>query len=114
MCWLALNVIKRRRTNRVSYADGGVLELQIARSAHSNAVDYIPIALILMFLLEQTSCSRLVIHLFGVVFLIGRLIHAKSILSEDFAGRVLGMRVTIFTIIGLAATNLVYFVIERI
>ncbi|MDW1918451.1 MAPEG family protein, partial [Vibrio sp. Vb0349] len=48
LVWLAFQVIKQRRLNKVAYADGGVEALQIARSAQSNASEYIPITLILM------------------------------------------------------------------
>lgn len=113
ICKLALIVIKKRRKNKVAYADGGVLELQIARTAHSNAVDYVPITLILLFLLEQTECHYLVIHLFGIVFVAGRIIHAKNILSENMKGRVLGMQITIYSIIALSIANIIYFVMAQ-
>lgn len=41
--WLSLNVIKARGRNRIKYGDGGNEELQIARVAQSNAVQYIPL-----------------------------------------------------------------------
>ena len=42
---LSLNVIKKRRANRVSVGDGGNEELKIAVAAQTNAIEYIPIAL---------------------------------------------------------------------
>jgi uncharacterized protein len=50
MCKLAFTVIKARRKNKIKYADGDVEELKIARTAHSNAVEYIPITLIIFTL----------------------------------------------------------------
>ncbi|CAH1544233.1 putative Inner membrane protein YecN [Vibrio rotiferianus] len=108
LIWLAFQVIKQRRSNKIAYADGGVESLQIARSAQSNASDYIPITLILMALLEYNGASVLWIHLAGIAFVIGRVIHARGILAEDLKGRVTGMKLTFFTMIGLVALNLIY------
>ncbi|BBL90440.1 membrane protein [Vibrio rotiferianus] len=108
LIWLAFQVIKQRRSNKIAYADGGVESLQIARSAQSNASEYIPITLILMALLEYNGVSVLWIHLAGIVFVIGRVIHARGILAEDLKGRVTGMKLTFFTMIGLVALNLIY------
>ena len=108
MCWLALNVVKARRKNRVLYADGGVKELQIARTAQSNAVDNIPITLILLFFLEYNGGNLWLIHIAGISFVIGRLIHCHGILTEKLKGRVRGMQITVWTIIALAILNLVY------
>jgi uncharacterized membrane protein YecN with MAPEG domain len=35
-------------------------------------------------------------------------IHAKGILGEDLKGRITGMKLTFFTMIGLVALNLIY------
>ncbi|MFN1617423.1 MAPEG family protein [Vibrio rotiferianus] len=108
LIWLAFQVIKQRRSNKIAYADGGVESLQIARSAQSNASEYIPITLILMALLEYNGALVLWIHLAGIAFVIGRVIHARGILAEDLKGRVTGMKLTFFTMIGLVALNLIY------
>lgn len=108
LIWLAFQVIKQRRSNKIAYADGGVEALQIARSAQSNASEYIPITLILMALVEYNGASVWLIHLAGVAFVIGRIIHARGILGEDLKGRVTGMKFTFFTMIGLVVLNLIY------
>jgi len=103
-----LNVIKKRRKNKVSIGDGGNEELKIAMAAQSNAIEFVPIALLLLFALEYNHANILVVHMFGVALMIGRVIHARSLLSSHFKGRVLGMQVTIYTIIGLGVLNIVY------
>lgn len=50
--WLSLKTIKERRSNKISIGNGGVDSLKLANAAHSNAIEYIPIALILLFALE--------------------------------------------------------------
>jgi uncharacterized membrane protein YecN with MAPEG domain len=108
ICGLTFKVIGARRKNKVLYADGGVSELQIARSAHSNAVEYIPITLLLLFALEYNGANLLLIHMFGIGFVLGRIIHACSILAENLKGRILGMQITLLVLIGLSIANIVY------
>ncbi|MEI8673602.1 MAPEG family protein [Vibrio sp. SA48] len=86
LIWLAVEVIKQRRANQVKYADGGVPALQLARSAQGNAAEYIPITLILMALLESNGASVWWIHGVGMAFVIGRILHAKAILSDQLKG----------------------------
>ncbi|EGR3402134.1 hypothetical protein DMN98_02395 [Vibrio parahaemolyticus] len=109
LVWLAFQVIKQRRLNKVAYADGGVETLQIARSAQSNASEYIPITLILMALLEFNGAVPIWIHLTGIIFVIGRIIHARGILQESFKGRVKGMQLTFLVIMSLVVLNMFYF-----
>jgi uncharacterized protein len=106
--WLSLNVIKLRRANKVKLGDGGVPELQNAIRAQGNAAEYIPISLILLVLLELSGVNLWLVHLAGVTLIIGRIIHAKGLLSENLRYRVLGMQFTIFTIVGLATVNIIY------
>lgn len=103
---LSLNVIRLRRKHRISHGDGNVPDLQIARSAQANAVDYIPITLLLLLLLELNQTASWLIHLAGIVFTVGRFIHAGGILKARLAGRVLGMHLTLWTILALALLNL--------
>lgn len=114
MIWLSFQVIKQRRANQVAYADGGVEALQIARSAQGNAVDYIPITLILMALVEYNGAPAIWIHVIGVSFLVGRWLHAHGILNKRFKGRVRGMQITIFAMAGLIISNLFYLPFDRI
>lgn len=113
MIWLAIQVIKQRRKAQVKYADGGVDALTIARSAHGNAVDYIPITLILMAMLEYNGASLWMIHLCGVVFVIGRVMHAKGILADRLKGRVSGMKLTFLVMAVLIVLNIAHLPFDR-
>ncbi|MFA0086817.1 MAPEG family protein [Vibrio sp. E150_011] len=114
MIWLSIQVIKQRRSNQVAYADGGVEGLQIARSAHGNAVDYIPITIILMAFVEYNGAPLLWVHAMGIAFLLGRILHAKGILTQWFKGRVLGMQLTLLVMVALIVSNLVYLPFEQL
>ncbi|MDF4652859.1 MAPEG family protein, partial [Vibrio parahaemolyticus] len=88
--------------------------LQIARSAQSNATEYIPITLILMALLEFNSAYPTWIHLTGIIFVIGRVIHAKGILKKDLKKRIRGMQVTFLVILSLVVLNMIYLPYDKL
>lgn len=106
--WLSLNVIKLRKAKKVRLGDGAEPELQIGIRAQGNATEYIPISLILLILLELGGAPILIVHLGGIAVIVGRLLHAKGLLAQNFRYRALGMQITIFTIIGLASINIAY------
>jgi hypothetical protein len=107
---LSLNVVGLRRKYRVRLGDGGQDELQAAIRTQGNAVEYIPITLILMLLLELAGGAAWLIHLAGLSLLTGRLIHRAALTQNDVKKRVLGMRITLYLIIALSVLNIGYFV----
>lgn len=113
MIWLSIQVIKQRRKAQVKYSDGGVDALTIARSAHSNAVDYIPITLIMMATLEYNGASVWLIHLCGVVFVVGRVMHAKGILADGLKGRIGGMKLTFLAMAALIVFNIIHLPFDK-
>ncbi|WP_418114912.1 MAPEG family protein [Vibrio scophthalmi] len=114
MMWLAVQVIKQRRKNKVAYADGGIEGLQIARSAQGNAVDSIPITVILLALLEMNGANVLLIHGIGILFLVARIVHARAILAQDLNGRIMGMKLTFATMFTLVILNVVYLPFDKL
>lgn len=106
---LSLGVIAVRRKHKIGLGDGGNDELQAAIRAQGNATEYIPITLILMFLLENIVVYNWIIHLAGITLLTGRIIHAIGIKIQDIKKRVLGMKITLYLIIALSILNIVYF-----
>jgi len=106
--WLSLAVISVRRRHRVSIGDGNNAELKVAMAAQLNAVEYIPITLLLLFAVESNGAPWQLIHVCGITLITGRIIHACALRSDSMKLRVIGMQITIFTIIGLAIANFFY------
>lgn len=104
---LAVQVIRQRRRHLVKYADGGVSALTLARSAHGNATETIPITLILMGLAELNGTHVWWIHATGMLFIIGRVLHARAILNDRLKGRVSGMILTFGVMLVLMVLNLI-------
>ena len=105
---LSLRVIKVRRRKKISLGDGGDDELMAAIGAQSNAIEYIPITLLLLFALEVNDANIFALHAFGIALITSRLIHAQGMLIGNIKARVLGMQITFFIIIALALMNIAY------
>ena len=114
MAWLALQTIKVRRAAKVKLGDNGNFELQSAIRAHGNFAEYMPITMMLLFLLEYNGAPALTIHLIGTAFLVGRWIHAQGLLKDDLHKRVVGMKFTLNILILLSVTNLLLAVFKLI
>lgn len=106
LAYLALQAIKARRANKVKLGDGGIFALQSAMRAHGNFAEYMPITIIMLFLLEFNGAPAWMIHVIGTTFLVGRWIHAQGLLKDDLRKRVKGMGVTLAVLIGLGIANI--------
>jgi len=106
---LLFPIIKLRNSLRVGLGDGGKSALQQAIRAHGNAVECIPIFLILMAIFELNRGPAWALHIFGAVFLLARLAHAAGLYASSGAsrGRVGGMIGTIAVLLLLAMANVV-------
>src|ERR1700676_2525481 len=76
----------------VSIGDGGNRDLLLAMRRHANFVEVVPIALILLVLLEMNGVSKIAIHSLGAALLLCRICHAFGIKAETIksAGRAIG------------------------
>jgi uncharacterized membrane protein YecN with MAPEG domain len=71
---------------------------------HANAVEYLPIALILLLILELNQTEPLLLHVFGILLLLGRVLHAWGLSMSPGVtpGRGFGMVLTWGTIAAMA------------
>lgn len=95
-CLLTVLVIRRRLKAGVYFLDGGDDPLLRRIRAHGNFAETAPMALLLMALLEFSGLGPVWLIVFGVALLLGRVIHATSLLTNHAAwSRSLGMALTI-------------------
>ncbi|MFT3809442.1 MAG: MAPEG family protein [Micropepsaceae bacterium] len=73
---LALNVTRVRMSTKVMIGDGGDQRLLRAFRAHANAVEYVPLILVLLGALAGMKASMLMIHIVGGLLTFGRILHA--------------------------------------
>ena len=79
------------------------LEPERAIRGHGNLIEYAPLFLILMLLLELTGASETFLYICGTVFTIGRFMHgiAFSFMKKNGLLRIGGMTLTFLGLISL-------------
>ena len=105
---LSVRVI-RYRGRGISLGDGGDPAMLRLIRGHANFAEYVPLALIMMVMLELTHVSIYVLHLLGLALLIGRLLHgyALSFTRRFQSGRVAGTVLTFVVLVAEAILCLV-------
>lgn len=111
--WLALRVVRLRRAQKVGLGDGGDTKVEHAMRVMSNFTEYVPIALVLIVLLELNSTPGWMIHVFGAALVLARLYHLQGFGGNSgiSKGRFFGTLVTWLVIALAALANLVHYVI---
>lgn len=110
--WLALQVVKYRKKHQISLGDGGIDELTRAIRAHGNFSEYVPLSLILLAMSEFNHAHPWIVMGFAMLIFLGRAFHAYAFLGggEHFKPRILGMKLTLYTLLGLSVFNLGLFI----
>jgi uncharacterized protein len=105
---LSFAVIGLRRKNKIGLGSGGHEDLERAIRAQGNFAEYVPFGIILIACLEINGAPWWLVATPGISLIIGRLIHAKGINEPPphFSKRILGMKFTFYTLIGLVVLNL--------
>ncbi len=101
---LALRVIVLRWSTRTGIGDGGDRGVARAIRVHGNAVEYVPLALILMLVAELGGASAALIHGCGIALVVARVAHAFGLARSAGAspGRLFGTTATFGVIVVLA------------
>src|SRR5690349_5735724 len=109
MLILALRVVAVRRATAIGLGDGGNALLFSRIRIHANAAEYVPLALILMLILEINGGSARWLHVLGIALVVGRLAHVQGLSQSTgtSAGRFVGNVLTWSVIMAAAVTNIV-------
>jgi hypothetical protein len=102
---LALRVVQWRFRHKIGLGDGGDAELLRRVRAHANAVENMPLALLLLGGMELNGYSPGLIHGFGATLLVSRLAHAWGLShhSGTSRGRFVGSLFTWLLMLVMAA-----------
>jgi hypothetical protein len=106
---LLARVVLLRLRHRIGTGDGGNRPLAHAIRVHGNAIETMPIALLLMYGYESGGGSATVLHGCGAALVAGRLAHAYG-LGRTFgvsAGRFFGTATVVGVVLVLAALILI-------
>ncbi|HEY2395307.1 MAG TPA: MAPEG family protein [Rudaea sp.] len=87
----------RRGKLNIPLGDGGNSDLLLAMRRHANFVEFVPLALILIALLELDGVSKMPIHVLGAGLVVARACHAAGLRSDTMKapGRVVGAAGTV-------------------
>lgn len=101
---LSVRVIAQRREARVEIGPGESKELLRRMRVHANFAEYVPFALVLLALAESLKVPPPLLHLVGLLLLVGRGLHAYGLSQNPhiLRLRVWGMTMT-FAAIAAAA-----------
>jgi uncharacterized membrane protein YecN with MAPEG domain len=105
---LGINVTVHRVKLKVGLGDGGNPEMLRMIRLHGNAVEYIPLALVLMLAYEINSGWHAAIHVIGIALIAGRSIQTWGmwLTATTTPGRQIGQSLTWLSVAALAVLNL--------
>ena len=72
---LGLQVSRLRRGDKVVFGDGGNIKLRSAIRAHANFVEYVPVIVLMVAMLEMSGLPAMRVHLLMGGLLVARLLH---------------------------------------
>ena len=101
---LSINVIIKRRKNKVSFGDDGNRVLLRRIRAQGNFIEYTPIFLISLIGIEWLGYEKnipyylIYVHSLGMIFILGRIFHTISLYQKKISFRRIGMRITFYSL----------------
>ena len=112
--WLSVRVSLLRRRHRVSIGHAGNEQVETRMRAHANFIEYTPLFLILLGLIELARGSQTWLWATAIAFVLGRLAHAFGMdRPAPNALRIGGMLATYLPLIALAGYALALPYLER-
>ena len=102
--WLALRCARVRMATGVMLGDGGDPRVIAKMRAQANFLEYTPIVLILLALIEFAAGTHTWLWLAGIVYLLARLAHVFGLERQGTNPlRLIGIGGTMIVMLGLAA-----------
>ena len=86
LIWIAVQTSRLRGKYKVSIGDGGVKHLVRIVRGHANAIENMPMFFVLLIIAALLGMPALAAHGLGLVFTIGRALHAWHFIQEDAPG----------------------------
>ncbi len=106
---VAMPAGRLRGETKISIGDGGNQELLLAMRRHGNFAENVPLALILLGIMEINGVTTLAIHGLGTALVIARISHAFGLKADTIAnpGRFAGAAGTLLVMLILSIWTLV-------
>ena len=106
---LSVRTLRLRRSLKIAIGDAGDSRMLRAMRVHANFTEYVPFALLLLYLVETSGAMPILVHGLGLCLLVGRLSHAFGVSreKEQYQYRVAGMALT-FTVFLVSSVYLLF------
>ena len=86
LLWLTGATGKARGKYKVSIGDGGHPYLIRVMRGHANAIEMMPMFLLMLGITALLGAPAIAVHVLGIVFTVGRALHAWHFIQEDAPG----------------------------
>ena len=106
---VSIRVTVLRAKKKIDFFDGGDPELGRAIRVQGNFVEYVPMALILLGLIEWMGTKPWIVYTLGIALVVARIVHAWGLYSAVFKARVVGTSLSwlVLAVGGLLALSVV-------
>ncbi|MEM7283204.1 MAG: MAPEG family protein [Pseudomonadota bacterium] len=84
--WLSAGAGGMRGKTGISIGDGGNTEMLLAMRKHQNFTEYVPLALILIGLLEMAGTNEIALYVMGSLLVLARLAHGLGLKADTMSG----------------------------
>ncbi len=76
---LVLKVMHFRQKDKIAFGDGGSEGMQRALRVQGNFIEYVPLALVMILVLELQGASAMLLYGLGTALFFGRALHAYGL-----------------------------------
>lgn len=110
---LSILTVRKRSELKISLGDAGSKDMQRAVRVHANFAEYVPLCLLMIYLVEQSVVYAWFVHALCLGLLVARLLHAYGVSQnkETFMYRTAGMVLT-FTVLIASAAHLLWVAVK--
>jgi uncharacterized membrane protein YecN with MAPEG domain len=110
---LALRVVLHRRASRIGVGTGGDSAMALRVRVHGNFAEYVPLALLMLAVLELSAMPAALLWTCGVALLLARVLHAVGLgRSPGYSfGRFAGTLLTFLVLLAMALAGLWRFLV---
>ena len=92
---LMLRVGRGRLSKKINLGDGGDADMLARVRAHGNYIENAPLILIGLFAVASMNGAPFMLHLIGIAYLVGRVLHALGMAGTFGQGRLIGTLLTL-------------------
>lgn len=113
---LTFYVVGGRYKHRIGLGDGGNSDMIKRIRIHGNFAEYVPFALLLLFMADLVRFNPSVIHTLGIALVAGRILHVLGIMTSEGATwmRASGVILTLTVILVSSALLIWHFIALRL